>query len=175
MELQIMTQLAFSFDVSRCSACMACVVTCMDQNDEVADDVAFRHVTKHEEGEHPSVKISSLSLACCHCGDAPCLIVCPTGALFRHDGSSIVDLNRDLCIGCHSCELACAFGAPKFSEDGKMAKCDMCYPRLSNDMQPACVLVCSTGALTVDTPENISRLKAEKASVTLLKSINVTS
>ena len=49
-----MSQYAFSFDVSRCSGCMACVVACQDQNDFAADDVvAFRHVTKYEAGAVP--------------------------------------------------------------------------------------------------------------------------
>ena len=32
------TQYAFSFDIVRCSGCMACVVACQDQNDFAADE-----------------------------------------------------------------------------------------------------------------------------------------
>jgi anaerobic dimethyl sulfoxide reductase subunit B len=118
-----MSQCAFSFDVSRCSGCMACTVACQDQNDFAADEmVAFRHVTKYEEGQYPEARIVHFSLSCQHCGDAPCLAVCPTGAIFREQGDGAVRVDRDLCVGCHSCELACPFGAPKFPQDGKMAK-----------------------------------------------------
>jgi anaerobic dimethyl sulfoxide reductase subunit B len=167
-----MSQYGFSFDVSKCSGCMACVVACQDQNDFVADDqVTFRHVTKYEEGEYPQARIFHFSLACQHCGDAPCLIVCPTGAISRRkeDGSVIVD--RDLCVGCHSCELACPFGAPGFPENGKMAKCDLCYIRREYDLSPACVRACPARALEVGPLEELSKKKAETASVMILKAI----
>jgi anaerobic dimethyl sulfoxide reductase subunit B len=171
-----MSQYAFSFDVSRCSGCMACVVACQDQNDFAADDVvAFRHVTRYESGAYPSAQISHFSLSCQHCGDATCLTVCPTGALLRRPEDGIVLLNRDLCIGCHSCELACPFGAPKFPEDGKMAKCDLCHVRGEHNMKPACVLVCPTQALDIGPIEELSINKAEKASITIMKSLIVIS
>jgi DMSO reductase iron-sulfur subunit len=167
-----MSQYAFSFDVSRCSGCMACVVACQDQNDFAADEVvAFRHVTGYESGAYPSAQISFLSLSCQHCGDATCLPVCPTGALFRRPEDGIVLVNRDLCIGCHSCELACPFGAPKFPEDGKMAKCDLCHVRMEHGMKPACVLVCPAQALDVGPIEELSMKKTERASIMILKSL----
>jgi anaerobic dimethyl sulfoxide reductase subunit B len=164
-----MKQITFSFDISRCSACLACVVACLDQNDLVAENVAFRHVTVNEEGSFPDSTVSSLSLACNHCGDAPCLAVCPTGAIFKLDENGIVDLNSDMCMGCRSCFLVCPFGAPRFSENGKMSKCNLCHVRLAHDLLPACVLVCPTQALKIGTSEDLSKEKAEKASLTILK------
>ncbi len=161
----------FLFDISQCSACMACVVTCRDQNDLVGDNASFRNVKVHEESEYPTARISALSIACFHCGDAPCLMVCPTGAIFRHNENGIIDLDRDLCVGCHSCQLACPFGAPKFPDDGKMAKCDLCYARIASDLLPACVQVCSTGALTFGNVDDLSAKKVEKASTLILKSV----
>lgn len=166
-----MKQIAFSFDVSLCSACMACVVACQDQND-LNDEPAFRKVTSYESGDDASVRISSLSMACAHCGDSPCLAVCPTGAIFKRADSGTIDINRALCVGCHSCQLVCPFGAPKFFNDGKMAKCDLCYARVASGLQPACVKVCPTGALTADTLEELSKQKVEKASILILKSLS---
>jgi DMSO reductase iron-sulfur subunit len=167
-----MSQHAFSFDVSRCSGCMACIVACQDQNDFVADDiVAFRHVTRYEEGRYPAARIFYFSLSCQHCGDAPCLTVCPTGAIFREEEDGAVLVNRDLCVGCHSCELACPFGAPKFPGDGKMAKCDLCRLRSQHDLKPACVRVCPARALDIGPIEELSKRKAEKASILILKSL----
>lgn len=166
-----MKQLVFSLDVSRCSGCMACVVACQDQNDFTGNGIAFRHVTAYEEGHFPSVRISFFSIACYHCGDAPCVMVCPTGAIFKRDENGLVDLDRNLCVGCHSCEMACPFGAPKFAADGKMAKCDMCYYRIENDMDPACVRVCTTKALKIGPVDEFSEHKAEHASISILKSL----
>lgn len=84
-------------------------------------------------------------------------------------------VDRDLCVGCHSCELACAFGAPKFPEDGRMAKCDLCCVRREHGMKPACVLVCPSGALDAGPVEEMSEKKADKASVKLLRSLIVIS
>jgi Fe-S-cluster-containing dehydrogenase component len=151
---------------------MACVVACQDQTDLDADDaVAFRHVTRSESETYPSARIDHFSLSCQHCGNAPCIIACPTAAIRRRaeDGAVVVD--RDLCIGCHACELACPFGAPKFREDGRMAKCDLCYVRGELGMKPACVLVCPCGALDAGPIEEMSVKKAERASVKLLRSL----
>jgi anaerobic dimethyl sulfoxide reductase subunit B (iron-sulfur subunit) len=171
-----MIQFAFSFDVARCSGCMACVVACQDQNDLGADDmVAFRHVTTLESGSYPSARIDHFSLSCQQCGDAPCIMACPTTAILRRAQDGVVIVDRDLCVGCHACELACPYGAPKFPEDGRMAKCDLCYVRREYGMKPACVLVCPCGALDAGPIEEMSSRKAERASVKLLKSLIVIS
>lgn len=163
-------QLTFSFDASRCSGCFACVVACRDQNDAVSD-VAYRSVTRHEEKHSQTTRIAFFSLSCLHCGDAPCTMACPTGALFRHVDDGVIGLNRDLCVGCHSCLLACPFGAPRFASDGKMAKCDLCKLRIDHDMEPACVRVCPTGALGFGPANVLAGEKANTASILLMRSL----
>ena len=160
--------LGFSFNVSRCSGCMACVVACMDQNDLQGYDQAFRRVTRLEKGKYPAVRIGFLSLACLHCGDAPCIGACPTGALFRRGEDGIVNTHPDLCIGCRSCFLACPFGAPRFLDNGKMAKCDFCVTRVEEGLEPACVRVCPTRALGFGPLEDLAREKSERASKSIL-------
>lgn len=165
-----MTQLAFSFNASRCSGCMACVIACQDQNDIISETVAFRQITSYEEGSNQESRIHFISLSCQHCGDAPCVMVCPTGAVFKNS-NGVIELNRDLCIGCHSCELTCAFGAPKFAEDGKMVKCNFCHDRVEYGLKPACVRVCPTKALGFGPLEEITRNKSQKASIRIIKSL----
>ena len=70
-------------------------------------------------------------------------------------GMTVVDATH--CIGCHSCAMACPFGAPKFDREGKIAKCDGCAERIRHGYQPACVRVCPTGALTLQTEEERGR------------------
>lgn len=165
-----MNQLVFSFNVSRCSGCMACIVACQDQNDIVSEGIAFRRVTSLEEGSSEECRLNFISLSCLHCGDAPCVMVCPTGALVK-DEEGVVSINRDLCIGCHSCELSCAFGGPQFADDGKMAKCDFCHDRVEAGLQPACVRVCSTKALGFGPLEEVTEKKAKKSSIKILKAL----
>ncbi|MFZ7110808.1 MAG: 4Fe-4S dicluster domain-containing protein [Desulfatiglandales bacterium] len=161
-------QLGFSFDISRCSGCMACVVACMDQHDLPGDGASLRHVTPLERGRFPSVHISFLSLACLHCGDAPCIMACPTGAIFKREEDGIVDVFKDICVGCHNCALACPFGAPQFTDSGKMAKCDFCIERIEAGLEPACVRACPTLALGFGPIDRLSREKAGRASRAIL-------
>ncbi len=83
--------------------------------------------------------------ACMHCGS--CARVCPAKALVqREDG--IVTMDPKKCIGCHYCHAACPFDIPRYGEDGAMRKCIMCYGRVDEGKEPACVEVCPTDALT---------------------------
>ena len=171
LEMSIVSkQLAFSFNVRDCSGCMACVVACQDQNDLKSGDISLRQVTCWEQGVYPA-SVAHISLSCMHCGDAPCLMACATGAIFRHPETGVVDIDRDICIGCHSCELACPFGAPKFAGDGKMIKCDLCIVRIEHGMEPACVHTCTTGALKFGPADELARKKAADKSELLIKAV----
>ena len=165
-----MKQLGFSFDISRCSGCMSCLVACLDENDLPDDSPSYRHVTSMEKGRFPSAAISFFSLSCLHCGDAPCMMVCPTGAIFKRERDGIVDVNQDICIGCHSCAVACPFGAPQFPDGVRMSKCHFCIDRVEHDLEPACVRVCPAGALDYGPMERLAEQKADRASHAFLES-----
>jgi anaerobic dimethyl sulfoxide reductase subunit B (iron-sulfur subunit) len=150
---------------------MACVVACMDQNDLPGDGISFRRVTRLERAHNPKASLAFLSISCLHCGDAPCILSCPTGALFKRSADGIVDVHRDLCVGCHSCALACPFGAPQYPDDGKMSKCNLCVERIHAGMEPACVRACPTKALGFGPMQILSREKAERASTAILQSL----
>ncbi|MEW5722422.1 MAG: 4Fe-4S dicluster domain-containing protein [Thermodesulfobacteriota bacterium] len=163
--------LAFAFDPARCSGCLACVVACLDQNDLPAADLSFRRVTRIERGQGPGAVLAFVSLACHHCGDAPCLKACPAGALSKREEDGVVVVDPDRCLGCRCCLLTCPFGAPRFPDGIKMAKCDFCRSRLEAGREPACVRVCPTGALTFGPLTELSRRKVEQRSRILLDSL----
>ena len=165
-----MKELGFSFNVSRCSGCMACVVACMDQNDITGDEASFRQVTRLEKGTYPSARIAFVSIACFHCSDAPCMQVCPRGAISRDEAWGAVGVDEELCIGCRACAMVCPYGAPKFPQKAKMMKCDFCFERVAHGMEPACVRTCPTKALGFGTMDELSRKSAEKASEKILQS-----
>lgn len=146
-ETHLKQRLTFFFDAQICSGCMACVVACQDQNDPLVTDTPLRWVTAVEQGAYPAL-ITYTSSTCRHCHNAPCIETCPSGALFQHEVTGVVDLDRTICVGCRSCESSCPYGAPKFVQaDGTMAKCDFCRLRIEHDLIPACVQTCTTGAL----------------------------
>jgi anaerobic dimethyl sulfoxide reductase subunit B (iron-sulfur subunit) len=160
---------ALRLDLDRCVGCMACAVACMDQNDlELgAEPTAWRQVFTVESGAYPEARLRYVSMACMHCEDAPCRMACPTGAISRDAATRAVRIDAQLCIGCHSCSIACPFGVPRFGRDGTMQKCDLCNARLEQGMEPACVRVCPSKALHYGDPNTLT-LDAEKKAVARL-------
>jgi len=89
-----------------------------------------------------------IPLQCRHCEDAPCVAVCPTGAIHRVEDGGLVLLDTERCIGCKFCMLVCPFGVIDLSRDGRaVIKCDRCLERTEKGGEPACVAGCPTGAL----------------------------
>jgi anaerobic dimethyl sulfoxide reductase subunit B (iron-sulfur subunit) len=150
---------------------MACVVACMDQNDLPEDGTSFRQVSRLEKGAYPAAEIHHVSIACFHCTDAPCLNVCPKGAIFRDPQWGVVDVDENLCIGCRTCAMVCPFGAPRFHPGRKMQKCNFCVDRIAHGMDPACVHTCTTRALGFGPMEDLGKTKANRASAKILESL----
>ena len=160
---------ALRSDLERCVGCMACAVACMDQNDleTGAEPTAWRQVFTVESGTYPEVRLRYVSMACMHCEDAPCQSACPTGAITRDLGTGVVRVETRLCIGCHSCSIACPFGVPRFGKDGTMQKCDLCSARVEQGMEPACVRVCPSKALHYGDPNSLALQAERRAAVRL--------
>jgi len=161
------------YDAKKCVSCYACMIACLDQNDIDVEhgEEPYRKVFNEEFQEAGQNKFVFLSTACMHCDDAPCIVACPVGCIKKdlETGMTIYD-NTD-CIGCKSCGMACPFGAPRYRSDGKMEKCDGCYMRIKNSMEPACVRACAFGALELMTEDEIRANDDKKAINTMLKTI----
>ena len=119
----------FVFDQDKCSACSACMIGCMDQNDIdlAAGDKCFRQTFDNEvEMADGSVYCAYLSAACMHCSDAPCIAACPVGCLYKDPDTGFTVYDNTNCIGCKSCAMACPFGAPPVPrlrrEDGQVRR-----------------------------------------------------
>jgi len=107
---------------------------------------------------------------CNQCDNPPCVQVCPVGATYQtHDGVVLID--RNWCIGCGYCIMACPYGVRFFHPEKKVAdKCNFCYHRISKGMQPACVECCSFGARRIanlnDPDDPVAKIiKTERVSV----------
>jgi formate dehydrogenase iron-sulfur subunit len=120
-------------------------------NTQHLSDVNWRHV-KFIEQFSPDANRSQatwlmMSDVCKHCVNAPCLEVCPTGAILRTEFDTVY-INPPACNGCRDFIGACPFGVIHMSEDNNVAqKCTFCYDRLKNGLTPACAQACPTESI----------------------------
>jgi formate dehydrogenase iron-sulfur subunit len=163
--------MGFFTDTSLCIGCKACEVACKEWNQLPEDDFGFkgesydntgrlssdtwRHVAFIEQSravpaapeDEDGMRWLMSSDVCKHCTTAPCLDVCPTGALFRTEFGTVV-VQDDVCNGCGMCVPACPFGVIERREgDGRAWKCTLCYDRLKDGMEPACAKACPTDSI----------------------------
>jgi len=175
-----MARMKFLCDSERCIECNGCVTACKNAN-ETEWGIQRRRVVTLDDGEVGSEV--SISVACMHCSDAPCMAVCPTDCFYPTEEGLILH-NKDLCIGCGYCLYACPFGAPQFPKQGalgargKMDKCTFCAGgpeedpaleeqkyganRLKDGKLPLCAEMCSTKALLAGDAQEISDIFRER-------------
>jgi formate dehydrogenase iron-sulfur subunit len=88
-----------------------------------------------------------MSDVCKHCTHAGCLDACPTGAIIRTEFDTVV-VQPDVCNGCGYCIPSCPFGVVgRDREDGRAAKCTLCYDRMQDGLEPACAKSCPTDSI----------------------------
>jgi formate dehydrogenase iron-sulfur subunit len=163
----------FFTDTTLCIGCKACEVACKEWNALPADGLiltgmsydntarlsatTWRHVLFVEKISTDGARATTMppfqsnwvmmSDVCKHCGNAPCLEACPTGAIFRTEFDTVV-VQQDICNGCGYCVAACPFGVVEVShDDGKAHKCTLCYDRLKGGLEPACAKACPTDSI----------------------------
>lgn len=161
-------KLGLVIDLDICVGCHACAVNCKEWNtsgyhapltdtDPYGADptgVWFNRIHSYEV-ERPSGDSQTVYFpkSCLHCEDAPCVMVCPTGASFKRTEDGIVLVDENWCIGCKLCSWSCPYGAREFdANEGVMKKCTLCVDKIYNEnlpeesRQPACVATCPANA-----------------------------
>ncbi|MDQ6772506.1 MAG: polysulfide reductase NrfD [Candidatus Dormibacteraeota bacterium] len=135
-------------DQSLCIGCHACTTACKSEN-EVPLGVTRTYVKSVDVGMFPQARRAFQVTRCNQCEDAPCVVACPTAAMYRRpDG--IVDFDKSVCIGCKACIAACPYDAIFINPDDHSAeKCNFCSHRIDAGLEPACVVVCPTQAIFV--------------------------
>lgn len=151
----------FLIDLTRCTGCRACQIACKQWNQLPAEDthffsgqgyqnppsmseytftrVKFRDYEKNGHNEFAFYKEM-----CMHCNDPACVSVCPVSAFVKTPEGPVV-YNKDRCIGCRFCMIACTFGVPKYQWSKALpfvVKCTGCYGRIKVGLKPACATVC---------------------------------
>ena len=136
-------------DARKCYACLSCVIECSYRRAGADPDEPLNAENFCKAGcDVQAVGTEPVPLFCNHCEDAPCVTVCPTGAMHRASEEGPVLLTIERCIGCKACIVACPFGMVRLMPDGTaMIKCDLCADRTARGLNPACVDACPSGAL----------------------------
>lgn len=139
----------FQFDGKKCTGCGACTVACMDQNDlDLTRQKPYRIIQKTENMKNGTLAVTYSSIACMHCENPRCVKSCPMGCLTKDIESGFVLYNETLCTGCQICAESCPFKAITFDSYGHLQKCDGCYARVSAGLNPVCVNICPSKAIS---------------------------
>ncbi len=163
-----MARYGMVIDLKRCYGCYSCVMACKQANC-TPPGVFWSRILRGEMGEFPNSVRQALPVLCMQCEEPDCMKVCPTGATYQTD-DGIVRVDKDKCIGCKYCMMACPYGArysvpeyksyfpegPPLSDyekycmkvweekrgNGVATKCDFCIDRRAEGREPACVQSC---------------------------------
>ena len=161
--------LGMLYDATKCVGCKACMATCKRVNGDYGS-LAYERAPFDKDGlwdaprdlsgsTRTLIKLfkeserewSYVKYSCMHCQKPSCVSVCPVSAMTRDPVTGIVDYNKNACIGCRYCQVACAFTIPKFQWDKaipQIVKCDLCKnTNLPRKGISACAEVCPTGAI----------------------------
>jgi Fe-S-cluster-containing dehydrogenase component len=140
-------------DPSRCIGCRACEAGCRECDTHKGESMVM--VDFVDRG----FSVATQPTVCMHCEDpvAPCAQVCPAQAILISDEGVVQQADPSRCIGCKNCVYACPFGVPKFDAEARlMKKCNLCYDRTIQGLQPWCAQACPTDALWYGTYEEFA-------------------
>lgn len=162
--------LGMLYDATKCVGCKTCMAACKRVNSDYGS-LSYERAKFDSDGlwdapqdlsgstrtliklfKQSDKQWSYVKYSCMHCQKPSCVSVCPVSAMTRDAVSGIVSYNKDTCIGCRYCQVACAFSIPKFQWDRaipQIVKCDLCkFTNLVKKGISACAEVCPTGAIT---------------------------
>ncbi|MGD2215273.1 MAG: 4Fe-4S dicluster domain-containing protein [Gemmatimonadales bacterium] len=145
-------------DTTKCLGCRMCEWACAEANglpdpesdveltpERTTSPTQWSVIQRYETEKGPV----SVKRQCMHCLQPACASACLTRAMHKTPNGPVA-WDGDKCMGCRFCMISCPFDVPKFEYDSvnpKIQKCVMCWERLQEGAEPACVANCPAGAL----------------------------
>jgi carbon-monoxide dehydrogenase iron sulfur subunit len=136
-----------------CTGCRLCESICSFHHEQMVNPTLSRIKIIKDE-----LKGIDVPVVCSQCQSAPCINICPVGALSKDKVTSAVSLNDTICIGCKQCAAVCPFGAISLNPTSKkLFMCDLC------NGNPQCVKYCTTKAVDYVDPHEVSGIDKRRS------------
>ncbi|OLS23834.1 MAG: Electron transport protein HydN [Candidatus Heimdallarchaeota archaeon LC_3] len=116
-------------DMNKCNGCRLCEAVCSTVSNIKEKSGILNPDISAIKINYDKFKRNDTAIVCYQCKKAHCMDICSTRALFRSDGTILLD--PSLCTGCEDCITACAsvftISMISFSpQEEKIIKCDLC-------------------------------------------------
>ena len=176
---------SFFIDTTICIGCRGCQVSCKQWHDlpgektinrgthENPPDLSFdtyKLVRMREQVINGKLNWLFFPEQCRHCLEAPCLETAgDSSAIYRDEETgAIIFTEETKNLDADEIIESCPYNIPRQGPDGELAKCDMCIDRIKNNMLPACVKTCPTGAMNFGERDQMLELAEKRLRVARL-------
>ena len=169
----------FFVDTTVCTACRGCQVACKQWHNLPAEmttnrgtienppDLSFdtyKVVRMREEVINKKLNWLFFPEQCRHCVTPPCQDTAgePSAIYTDEMTGAVLYTIQTRSLDADDIIASCPYNIPRKSEDGTLAKCDMCNDRVHNGLLPACVQTCPTGAMNFGDQDEMRKLADQR-------------
>ncbi len=167
-------------DTSKCTACRGCQVSCKQWNQlpglktknvgshQNPQDLSFDtyRVVRFTEGKQENNKAFwyFFTDACRHCLSPGCMAPVTDDEIIQDEKTgAVIYTEKTKNLDFKSVLEGCPYNIPRLNEQTKViSKCTFCFDRITNNLPPACVKSCPTGALTFGERDKILDLAKKR-------------